>query len=82
MVYIKGHQCKFFSYYFQLTASTSRLQLKKKFNIIMELVKLSLLSVLAFVVAVDCRRLSKLEKLDNVLSETSELLDQLKREGS
>ena len=48
----------------------------------MELVKLSLLSVLVFVVAVDCRQLSKVEKLDNVLSETSELLDQLKREGS
>ena len=46
----------------------------------MELVKLSLLTVLVFV-AVDCRELSRLTKLENVLSETSKLLDQLKREG-
>ena len=49
-------------------------------TIIMELIKLSLLTVLVFI-AVDCRRLSKLDKLDNVLAETSKLLDQLKREG-
>lgn len=46
----------------------------------MELVKLSLLAVLVFVAA-DCQESTKLEKLDNVLSETRELLDQLKKKG-
>ena len=44
------------------------------------MLKLSLL-VLLLVVAVNCRRLSKLERLENVLSETDVMLKELKREG-